>query len=953
MVLLDPITEENLVGNLKTRFNSNQIYTYIGGVVVSVNPYQPLPIYTPDYIFHYTGRNLYELKPHIYALADDAYRSMRDKNKDQCVIISGESGAGKTESSKVIMQYIAAVSGKGVEVDKVKNMLLHCNPVLEGFGNARTNRNDNSSRFGKYMDMQFNYEGDPIGGVITDYLLEKSRVVHQAQGERNFHIFYQLLRGADDALLQSLKLTRNTADYFYLSQSGVDRVETIDDKADWSEVVEGCRIIGLDDGEREDICQLLAAILHLGNLQFEGFHTPQGINASKLLSSPALTATCSVLGCQAAQLETVLTQRVLSTALERVVKPLTVSDAQSARDALSKAIYSRLFTWLVTRINECIEVKNKKAKRRTIGVLDIYGFEIFQDNSFEQFIINYCNEKLQQVFIELTLKQEQEEYVREGIEWTHIDFFNNAVICELIEGKNGLLAVLDDACLRPGQIDDPALLHTYNQTRAICNHPHYESRTQKKFLSDTSMSQTSFRLRHYAGNVTYRIDGFLDKNRDLLFQDLAQFMYTCKHSLTKTLFKEGRVLGSGPATQKRPPTLAFQFKASVGDLMKNMLAKNPHYIRCIKPNDAKRKSHFDDSLVLHQVRYLGLMENVRVRRAGYAFRMEYERFLERYKMLSKLTWPKYRGSPRDGAKHILEDLEIDRSEYSWGRSKVFIRNPKTLFLLEDKRRAATILLAVKIQSMFRGWVQRTRFKKMRKAQITLSSNYRGFVARRQYRKQRAAQIVVASYVRMWLERRKFKAHQRTKALAKASVVVAAYVRGWLVRRKYRKYFRVNAGPVLMRNLLIFQKKAWLRRLASNLPSKSPMDKYNIASPPSLRATAQIFTSLFHDWRCLKYREGCHEAMQAVLREKHIASQLFKGKKITYPASVAQPFVGDRISIKSMERWAALLSELDLAPTTDPLVAVEVSKFNRSNGAPSHRILAVLQRALWCAMPNSE
>uniref|UniRef100_A0A8C7MA31 Myosin IB n=1 Tax=Oncorhynchus kisutch TaxID=8019 RepID=A0A8C7MA31_ONCKI len=637
MVLLEPLNEDSFIMNLRNRFDHNEIYTYIGSVVISMNPYRSLPIYTPQKVEEYRNRNFYELSPHIYALADEAYRSLRDQDKDQCILITGESGAGKTEASKLVMSYVAAVCGKGQEVNKVKEQLLQSNPVLEAFGNAKTMRNDNSSRFGKYMDIEFDFKGDPLGGVISNYLLEKSRVCKQPRGERNFHIFYQLLSGASDDTLN-------------------------------------------------------------------------------------LKEMCELLGIEQSVLERAFSYRTVEAKMEKMSTTLNVAQAYYARDALAKNLYSRLFSWLVTRINESIKVGLLFGL--VMGVLDIYGFEIFEDNSFEQFIINYCNEKLQQIFIELTLREEQEEYIREDIEWTNIEYFNNAVICDLIENnQNGILAMLDEECLRPGTVTDDTFLDKLN---TICaEHQHFESRLNKnsKFLTDHSLPHSCFRIQHYAGKVLYRVEGFVDKNNDLLYRDLSQAMYKATHSLMRQLFPEGN---PAKVNLKRPPTAGFQFKASVGVLMKNLQTKNPNYIRCIKPNDKKVAHIFTDSLVCHQVRYLGLVENVRVRRAGYAFRQPYESCLERYKMLCKKTWPHWRGPARDGVEVLLTDCSVPTEEFAYGRSKIFIRNPRTLFTLEERRRACLEDLATLIQKIYRGWKSRTHFLLLKKSQVVVAAWYRRY-----------------------------------------------------------------------------------------------------------------------------------------------------------------------------------------------------------------------------------
>uniref|UniRef100_A0A8B9EA45 Myosin IB n=1 Tax=Anser cygnoides TaxID=8845 RepID=A0A8B9EA45_ANSCY len=687
MVLLEPLNEDSFIDNLKKRFDHSEVYTYIGSVVISINPYRPLPIYTPEKVEEYRNRNFYELSPHIFALSDEAYRSLRDQDKDQCILITGESGAGKTEASKLVMSYVAAVCGKGAEVNQVKEQLLQSNPVLEAFGNAKTVRNDNSSRFGKYMDIEFDFKGDPLGGVISNYLLEKSRVVKQPRGERNFHIFYQILSGASEDFLCKLKLERDFSRYNYLGLDSA-RVNGVDDAANFRTVRNAMQIVGFMDHETQSVFEVVAAVLKLGNIEFK----PE---------SHAL-ALCSASGV------------CLGREPLRYCGNLKKTWAYYARDALAKNLYSRLFSWLVTRINESIKVLKK-----VMGVLDIYGFEIFEDNSFEQFIINYCNEKLQQIFIELTLKEEQEEYIREGIEWTHIEYFNNAIICDLIENnQTGILAMLDEECLRPGTVTDDTFLEKLNQVCAT--HQHFESRMSKcsRFLNDTSLPHSCFRIQHYAGKVMYQVEGFVDKNNDLLYRDLSQAMWKASHSLIKALFPEGN---PAKINLKRPPTAGSQFKASVATLMKNLQTKNPNYIRCIKPNDKKAAHIFNDALVCHQIRYLGLLENVRVRRAGYAFRQAYEPCLERYKMLCKQTWPHWRGPARAGVEVLFNELEIPEEEFSFGRSKIFIRNPRTLFKLEDLRKQRLEDLATLIEKIYRGWKCRTRFLLMKKSQIVIAA----------------------------------------------------------------------------------------------------------------------------------------------------------------------------------------------------------------------------------------
>ncbi|XP_068745869.1 unconventional myosin-Ib-like isoform X9 [Montipora capricornis] len=944
LVLLESLTEDSLLENLWDRYNNKDIYTYIGNVVVSINPYRKFKLYTSERIAEYRSRNIYELPPHIYAIADVAYRSMRDYNQDQCILITGESGAGKTEASKVVMQYVAAVSGKGWEVDRVKEQLLQSNPVLEAFGNAKTVRNDNSSRFGKYMDIEFDFKGDPVGGVITKYLLEKSRVVHQVQGERNFHIFYHLLSGASDDLLAKLHLKRDCDIYNYLNQSGCAKVDTIDDKKDFIVVEKAMDVVGFTPDEKSSIYSLLSAVLNLGNVTFEeGEDHGEAHDFVTLSNEEFLSWTCEMLQCGPQLLQEALTRRTVEAGFEKVVTPLSSARAYYARDALSKATYRRMFSWLIQRINDSIRVK-KKGKRKVIGVLDIYGFEIFKTNSFEQFIINYCNEKLQQIFIELTLQSEQEEYIREGIEWTTIDYFNNAIICDLVEKTHvGIIALLDEECLRPGEVSDETLLAKLN--KHCTGHPHFESRRCKQFLSDQTLPHDSFRLKHYAGSVTYCVTGFVDKNNDLLYRDLSQCMYSCGHPLAKELFPDGCPT---KATKKRPPTTGTQFKVSVTELMKNLKSKNPHYIRCIKPNDRKVAGLFDDKLVRHQIRYLGLLENVRVRRAGFAYRQEYDEALQRYKMLCEKTWPIWRGVPKEGIKELFKGLNIKPAAYACGRTKIFIRNPRTLFDLEERRKHSMHRLAIIIQTVFRGWSQRTKYLKMKESEIIIAKYYRRFRDQRIYQRKKQAAIVIASYTRGWKARELYKAMLYEKKCIWASGIIRKYFYGWQIRRLYYPKFKKNAAPKIMKFLRVFFRYRYLITLKRNLPTVSPVDEHWPSSSPMFRKTNALLRDIYHSWRCKKYRDSITPEKRNILREKLQASEVFKDKKSLYPSTVGVPFHSDRLNLIANPKWQKNAKNNNMRIVWSD----SVLKINRKDGKTVPQILTISDSEVLVLDPKS-
>uniref|UniRef100_A0A8C8AL67 Unconventional myosin-Ia n=1 Tax=Otus sunia TaxID=257818 RepID=A0A8C8AL67_9STRI len=657
------------------------------------------------------------------------------------------------------------------------------------------------------MDVEFDFKGEPLGGVISNYLLEKSRIVRHVKGERNFHIFYQLLAGGSAQLLQQLKLRQDCRHYGYLNRES-SVLPGVDDAANFRAMQDAMRVIGFSPAEVTALLEVTAVVLKLGNVQLSSSHRASGMEACSV-------EICDLIGLDPGTLEQALCSRTVKARDETVLTTLSVPQGYYGRDALAKNIYSRLFDWLVNRINTSIQVSPGK-QRKVMGVLDIYGFEIFQDNGFEQFIINYCNEKLQQIFILMTLKEEQEEYVREGIRWTPVEFFDNSIICNLIENC-GVLAMLDEECLRPGVVNEDTFLAKLDQLFA--GHKHYESKeTQSaRRVMDASLPPRCFRIHHYAGKVTYNVTGFIEKNNDLLFRDLSQAMWAARHALLRSLFPEG---DPQKVSLKLPPTAGFQFKASVATLMKNLYSKNPNYIRCIKPNETKAAMLFTPELVLAQVRYLGLMENVRVRRAGYAFRQLYGPFLERYKMLSPRTWPRWAGSERQGAEVLLADLAFPPEELAFGHTKIFIRSPHTLFDLERRRQERVAELATLIQKIFRGWRCRTRYQLMRKSQIIISAWFRCHMQKNKY-----------------------------KRLKRSALTVQAYARGWQVRRTYRRYFRSEASTRLANFIYRQLVQKFLLGLGRNLPPLSVTDRTWPPAPYKFLADAnQELRSIFYRWK---------------------------------------------------------------------------------------------------------
>uniref|UniRef100_A0A8D3E882 Myosin IF n=1 Tax=Scophthalmus maximus TaxID=52904 RepID=A0A8D3E882_SCOMX len=567
----------------------------------------------------------------------------------------GESGAGKTVAAKYIMGYISKVSGGGSKVQHVKDIILQSNPLLEAFGNAKTVRNNNSSRFGKYFEIQFSRGGEPDGGKISNFLLEKSRVVSQNENERNFHIYYQLIEGTNAQQKEGLGIM--TPDYYYyLNQSGTYKVDGTNDSKDFNETMVHSELF---------ISPVYCILPHSITGNKAGNYGQ--VESTDLLAFPAY-----LLGIDHSRLQDKLTSRKMDSKWggksESINVTLNQEQATYTRDALAKALYARLFDYLVESINKAIQ---KPHEEFSVGVLDIYGFEIFQRNGFEQFCINFVNEKLQQIFIELTLKAEQEEYVQEGIKWTPIEYFNNKIVCDLIENKlnpPGIMSVLDDVCATmhaKGEGADSTLLQKLQA--AVGTHEHFNS------------WNSGFVIHHYAGKVSYDINGFCERNRDVLFLDLIELMQSSRPQ---------------PAPRSR----------QANDLVNTLMKCTPQYIRCIKPNETKRPRDWEESRARHQVEYLGLRENIRVRRAGFAYRRLFSKFLMRYAILTAETWPCWRGPEQQGVLHLLRSVNMDNDQYQMGRTKVFVKNPESLFLLEEMRERKFDTFSRIIQKAWRRYI---------------------------------------------------------------------------------------------------------------------------------------------------------------------------------------------------------------------------------------------------------
>ncbi|XP_061658046.1 unconventional myosin-Ih [Syngnathoides biaculeatus] len=895
-VLLDPYTSETaFLDNLRKRFHENLIYTYVGTLLVSVNPYKELDVYGKKQMDTYMGVNFFELPPHIYALADNVFRAMMSEFNDHFVLISGESGAGKTEASKKILHFYAVSCPTTKILNHVRDRLLVSNPVLEAFGNAKTLKNDNSSRFGKYMDIQFDHQGGAVGGHILSYLLEKSRVVHQNHGERNFHIFYQLVEGGEEDLLRWLGLERNCQHYNYLVQGNCAKVGSINDKRDWKTVRQALSVVDFGESDTEDLFSVIASVLHLGNIEFEA--DSEGYAA--LGDRREIHWLSKLLGIPAQVLQRGLTHRKIEAKTEEVLSPFSVDHAVFARDALAKAVYGRAFDWLVDRINGSL-ANTDSSRKNVIGLLDIYGFEVFNVNSLEQFCINYCNEKLQQLFIQLTVKSEQEEYEVEGIEWEPVPYFNNKIICDLVEEKHrGIIALLDEERLRPGKATDVTLLEKMEET--VGGHPHFVTHKLADQKTRRTLRRGEFRLLHYAGEVTYRVEGFLDKNNDLLYRNGKEVMQQSKNAIIKSCFPP-----SEPDRNKRPETVATQFKSSLAGLTDILGTKEPWYVRCVKPNEAKQPGRFDDVLVRHQVKYLGLMEHLRVRRVGFAYRRKYDIFLQRYKALCPDTWPNWKGSAAEGVRILVRHLGYKTDEYKMGRTKIFIRHPRTLFATEDAFQVCKHKLATRLQAKYKGYRVKGDYQKQKEAATKIENCWRGLKARKERRQREWAVAIIKRFIKGFMTRNKPTGADN---------------------REYLAYVRQN----------------YLTRLKENLPKTILHADSWLRPPPVMEEASLLLRQLFLRDLSRKYVRGITEERKAQLVLKARTSFLFKGRKTSYPASVGSPFVGSRVALQDMNAKI-----LQLIQRQNVTYTVPVLKYDRNGFRPRPRQLVFTREAAYLA-----
>ncbi|XP_060034081.1 unconventional myosin-VIIb [Erinaceus europaeus] len=778
MIRLGDLNEAGMVHNLLIRYQQHKIYTYTGSILVAVNPFQALPLYTLEQVHLYYKRHVGELPPHVFAIADNCYFNMKKNKKDQCCIIRW------------------------------------------AFGNAKTIRNDNSSRFGKYIDIYFNPSGVIEGARIEQFLLEKSRVCRQATEERNYHIFYSMLMGMSAEEKRLLGLG-TPSEYYYLTMGNCTSCEGLNDAKDYAHLRSAMKILMFSDSENWDLSKLLAAILHLGNVKFMAA-VFENLDSSDVMETPSFAIVLKLLEVKQEELYDCLVKHSIAIRGEFVTRPLSVSQAADRRDAFVKGIYGHLFLWIVKKINAAIFVPppdNPKHVRRAIGLLDIFGFENFQKNSFEQLCINLANEHLQQFFVQHVFTMEQEEYRSENITWDYIQYTDNRPTLDLLALKPmSIISLLDEESRFP-QGTDATMLQKLNSVHA----------NNKAFLQPKNVHDGRFGIAHFAGKVHYHVEGFLEKNRDVLSSDILTLVHSSKNKFLQEIFKleateiklgrgtifktkAGSQLFKSSESSKQPSTLAGQFKQSLDQLMKILTNCQPYFIRCIKPNEYKKPLLFDRELCIRQLRYSGMMDTVYIRKSGFPIRYTFEEFSKRFGvLLPSAVRMQFRDKFHQMTLRVAEMwLGTDR-EWKVGKTKIFLKDNQDT-MLEIQRSQALNQAAVSIQRVLRGYKYRKDFLRKRRAAVKIQAGWKGYHYRQNFKlillgferlQAIARSHLLAKQYQMMRHRvvqlqalcRGYLVRQQMQVKRRAVVLLQAHARGMAARRKLQ-HLKVN-GPVIV------------------------------------------------------------------------------------------------------------------------------------------------------------
>uniref|UniRef100_A0A8K9Y1C4 non-specific serine/threonine protein kinase n=1 Tax=Oncorhynchus mykiss TaxID=8022 RepID=A0A8K9Y1C4_ONCMY len=826
LVTLEVLDENSVTEQLQRRYAKDQIYTYVGDILIAVNPFHKMELYSPQYTKMYIGAKRTANPPHIFAVADIAYQSMVSYNADQCIVISGESGAGKTESAHLLVEQLT-VLGKANNRSLQEKILL-VNNLVEAFGNACTAINDNSSRFGKYLEMKFTCGGTVVGAQISEYLLEKSRVVHQATGEKNFHIFYYIYAGlAERKKLAHYKLSDSKTPKYLFNEHiklGPDIVNNTFYKEQFDSVEQCFKVIGFTLEELGSVYSTLAAILNSGDIEFTSVASEHQTDKSNISNIAVLENAALLLCIRPDELQEALTSHCVVARGETIVRPNTVDKATEVRDAMGKALYGRLFSWIVNRINTLLRPDThlgEDDKGLNIGILDIFGFENFKRNSFEQLCINIANEQIQFYFNQHIFAWEQDEYLNEDVDARVIEYEDNRPLLDLfLQKPMGMLSLLDEESRFP-QATDQTLVEKF------------EDNLKSKNFWRPKRVDLGFGIHHYAGKVIYNAAGFLSKNRDTLPADIVLLLRSSEnqlirklvtHPLTKTgnlahtkgkgmntlmsmprtpahphrtmNFAKGDT-GTGEtthhpreSTNMRTQTVASYFRYSLMDLLSKMVAGQPHFVRCIKPNNDRQASKFDREKVLVQLRYTGVLETAKIRRQGYSHRILYTNFVNRYYILAFHAHKEPDASPETCAA-ILEKTKLEN--WVLGKTKVFLKyyHVETLNLMVRQ----TIDRIVLVQAYVRGWLGAKRYRKIleKRAQsaVAIQSAYRGHKVRRRCADDKLSKAKFETFItqlqavcRGHLAKRKYKelVEEKNKAAAK----IQAHYRGHRERKSFKK-----------------------------------------------------------------------------------------------------------------------------------------------------------------------
>ncbi|PRP79831.1 putative myosin XI [Planoprotostelium fungivorum] len=826
MTTLSYLHEPAILHNLETRYALSIIYTYTGSILIAVNPFTKLHIYGKNVIDTYAGQPLGKLSPHVYAISEDAFRSMLIDGANQSILVSGESGAGKTETTKYLLQYFAAMGqrelamrgvnsylerlkGTGGIKDDIEQRVLESTPLLEAFGNAKTIRNDNSSRFGKFIEVQFDVQGTIVGAKIRTYLLEKSRIARQAPDERSYHIFYQLASDESDA---ALKAGVGRAEGYNYIRSCI-QVEGTDDHEQFMITRRAMDTVGITREEQADVFKLLSGVLSLGNITFVEDSGGDHRDGSKIKDRKPLEDAVSKLGCDINMLEKYLINKHITAGTEQYDVPLTAEKACTTRDALSMILYSKMFDWIVKRINE--STQSKKPVKNTIGVLDIYGFEVFENNSFEQLCINYANEKLQQQFNQYIFKLEQVEYEKEKIDWSYIEFADNQECLDLLDKKPiSIFSLLDEQSIFPRAT--PQLLTENIQTLTEKYNGTFNKGTQGttgiyRYYEKPRWGDRLFTIIHYAGKVTYDTETFIDKNKDYIVPEHITIMERSTQAFVAGLFgnffkndnqQQGKGSGTGGGSKSSQfVSVATQFKDSLNQLMDSIRMTSPHYIRCIKPNMQKKPLLFDKPMVLSQLRSGGVLECIRITKAGYPTRKTYETFAPRYKILAvkKLEELRKQGKkydPRIISEMIVISCNLPKNDYQLGTTKLFLRAGQ-LARFEKMRTDLMNKSAANLQKVWRMKKFYQLYQQSKRAALCMQTAFRVALARgkAQFMRKIFAAIRIQRFMRKCMATKKTRAIRRavltlqTAQREGAIIALQTAIRGAEIRKWFEKYHK--------------------------------------------------------------------------------------------------------------------------------------------------------------------